>query len=415
MKVLILTNYFPPEIGAASHLFYQLAESLVQRGHLVTVVTGFPRYNVTELPKHYRGKLLIREDTRGMRVVRLRVPSVPRTNPVLRGIEHFLVPTVLFIGGLLSGRHDVVLVYSPPLPFGLAAYGLSRIWRIPFVVNIQDLFPLQPVVLGKLKNKVLIRLFEIIERFVYRKADCITVHSFGNREHVLARGGQEHRVRIVHNWADTEYVRPLPRENAFRREYGLNGRFIVSYAGTMGWCQDMRVIVEAAHELRTYGDILFLLVGDGPEKAEAEEYARRLELRNVMFLPMQPWERYPEVLAASDVSMINLHRNLTIPTVPSKLMNIMAAGRPVVASLPLDGDAPKIVAEANCGVCVEAGDAAGLAEAILKLYRNPQQAREMGHRGRLYAEQHFSRESCIARYEQLFRELSERRLLASGG
>lgn len=408
MRVLILTNYFPPEIGGAAHLFYELAASLAQRGHQVTVVTGFPRYNVKERPEPYRGRRLMREETSGVRVLRLWTPTMPRTNLILRGLEHFLVPAILFLGGLFSGRQDVVVIYSPPLPLGLAAYGISRIQRIPFVVNVQDLFPNEAVMLGLLKNKVLIRLFEAIERFIYREADCITVHSPGNREHVLAHGGHPERVRVIHNWVDVERVRPLPRENSFRHEHGLNGRFVVSYAGTMGWCQDMPVIVAAAHRLRDYQDIVFLMVGDGPEKAKTEEHARRLELSNVVFLPMQPWSKYPEVLAASDVSMINLNKNLTTPVVPSKLLNIMAAGRPVVASLPLNGDAPKIVDEAGCGLCVEAEDAQGLAEAILTLYRNPGLAQEMGRRGRLYAEQHFSRESCVARYEEIFRQVSTR-------
>jgi glycosyltransferase involved in cell wall biosynthesis len=408
MKILILTNYFPPEIGGAAHLFYELAESLVQRGHHVTVVTGFPRYNIKERPEPYRGRRLMWEEINGVRVLRIWMPTMPRTNLILRGLEHFLVPAILFLGGLFSRQHDVVLIYSPPLPLGLAAYGLSRIRRIPFVVNVQDLFPKEAVLLGLLKNKVLIRLFEAIERFIYRKADFVTVHSPGNREHVLAHGGHPERVRVVHNWVDVERVRPLPRENSFSHEHGLDGRFVISYAGTMGWCQDMLVIVEAAHYLRDYQDIVFLMVGDGPEKAKTEEQARRLGLGNMIFLPMQPWSRYPEVLAASDISMINLNKNLTTPVVPSKLLNIMAAGRPVVASLPLNGDAPKIVAEAGCGLCVEAGDAQGLAQAILSLYHNPEQAHEMGWRGRLYAEEHFSRESCVARYEEIFRQACAR-------
>lgn len=404
MKILILTNYFPPEIGGAAHLFFELAESLVQRGHQVTVVTGFPRYNIKERPEPYQGKRLMWEEMNGVRVLRLWTPTIPRTNLILRGLEHFLVPAILFLGGVISGKQDVVLVYSPPLPLGLAAYGLSRIKRIPFIVNVQDLFPKEAILLGLLKNKVLIRLFEAIERFVYRKADCVTVHSPGNREHVLAHGGHPERAQVVHNWVDVQRIRPLPRENAFRHEYGLSGRFVVSYAGTMGWCQDMLVIVEAAHRLRDFRDIVFLMVGDGPEKAKTEEHARRLRLSNMLFLPMQPWSKYPEVLAASDVSMINLNKNLTTPVVPSKLLNIMAAGRPVVASLPLNGDAPKIVAEAGCGLCVEAGDAEGLAQAILTLYQNPEQAQEMGQRGRIYAEKHFSRESCVARYEEILRQ-----------
>jgi len=408
VKILIITNYFPPEIGGAAHLYYELAESLVKRGHWVTVVTGFPRYNIKVQPEIYRGKRLMKEEMNGIQVLRIWMPKVPRTNLFLRGLEHFLVPAALLFAAVSISRHDVAIVYSPPLPLGLAAYIVSRVRKIPFIVNIQDLFPREAVMLGLLKNKFLIRLFEIIERFIYHKADFITVHSPGNRKHVLSHGGHPGRVKVVHNWVDLERIRPLPRENLFRKEYGLNSRFVVSYAGTMGWCQDMLIIVEAANYLRNYRDIIFVMVGDGPEKAKTEEYAHKLGLANILFLPVQPWTKYPEVLAASDLSMINLNKNLITPVVPSKLLNIMASGRPVVASLPLNGDAPQIIADAGCGLCVEAGDAKGLAHAILKLYQNPEEALEMGRRGRLYAEKHFSREPCVTMYEAIFRQACAR-------
>ncbi len=408
MNVLILTNYFPPEVGGAAHLYFELAESLVQRGHKVTVVTGFPRYNVDELPEQYRGKRRMWEDVNGARLLRLWTPSMPRTNLILRGLEHFIVPLILFLGGLFSGPQDIVLIYSPPLPFGLAAWALSRVRNIPFVVNIQDLFPKEAVILGLLKNKILIRAFEAIERFIYRKADYVTLHSPGNRQHVLDHGGDPQRAIVLHNWVDTEKVRPQEKENDFRHQHGLEGRFVVSYAGTMGWCQDMSIIVQAAERLKAYPDMLFLMVGEGPEKVKTEEVVLDLQLGNIQFLPMQPWREYPNVLAASDISMINLNHNLTTPVVPSKLLNIMAAGRAVVASLPLDGDAPKIIAEAQCGACVAAEDAEGMADAILDIYKNPEKAAEMGRNGRRYAEAHFSREACVGQYEKIFYEAARR-------
>ncbi len=346
----------------------------------------------------------MREQMNGIRLIRLWTPAMPRTNLILRGVEHFMAPTIFMLGGLFAQKHDVVLVYSPPLPFGLAAYGVSRLRRVPFVFNVQDLFPKEAVILGLLKNKTIIRAFEAIERFVYRKADFVTVHSSGNRDHVLTHGGDPGRTKVLHNWVDVERIHPRTRENDFRRKHSLDGRFVVSYAGTMGWCQDMSVILEAASRLQDNQDILFLMVGDGPDKMKAEEQSRRLGLNNISFLPMQPWDEYPNVLTASDVSMINLNENLTTPVVPSKLLNIMAAGRPVVASLPLAGDAPKIIAEAECGFCVEAGDAAGLAQSILTLYKQPKRAAEMGQKGRDYAEKHFSRQACISAYEDIFRK-----------
>ncbi len=405
MRVLLLTNYYPPEIGGAAHLLCELAESLAERGYQTTVVTGFPRYNVTQHPDAYRGRVAMWETVNGVRILRLWIPSMPRRSPILRGLEHFLAPSLLLLGGLFAGPQDAVLTYSPPLPLGLAVYGLGRVKRMPCVVNIQDLFPKEAVMLGLLKSGVLIRLFEAIERFVYRKADCIAVHSPGNREYVIAHGGRSGTTLVIHNWVDVARIQPSPRENAFSREHALSDRFVVSYVGTMGWCQDMLIIVQAAQLLRDQPDILFLMVGDGPEKSRAEERCKQLGLENVVFLPLQPWARYPDVLAASDVSMINLNENLGTPAVPSKLLSIMAAGRPVMASLPLDGDAPRIIEEAGAGLCVGPNDAAALAAAVLRLYRDQALRRACGARGRQYVEAHFSRQACMDQYETLLAHL----------
>jgi colanic acid biosynthesis glycosyl transferase WcaI len=176
----------------------------------------------------------------------------------------------------------------------------------------------------------------------------------------------------------------------------------------MGWAQDMMAIVRCAERLQEPSDILFLLVGNGLEKQGAMEYAEQQGLRNIKWLPMQPFDVYLQILAASDVSMLNLNGDLTTPVVPSKIKNIMASGRPVVASLPLEGDAPQIVREAQCGYCVGAGDAEGLAAAILQLYRDPGEAERLGQNGRRYAEAHFARDICVGQYETLFASLVQK-------
>jgi glycosyltransferase involved in cell wall biosynthesis len=237
-------------------------------------------------------------------------------------------------------------------------------------------------------------------------AAAVTVHSPGNKEHVARHGGRTERVYVVYNWVDTERIRPGGRDNGFARQHGLADRFVVSYAGTMGWAQDMQAIIEAAAHLRDQTGILFLLVGDGVEKAKARAQGEALELDNVLWLPMQPWSVYPEILAASDVSMINLSPALHTPVVPSKLLSIMAAARPVVASLPRHSDARGIITQAGCGICVEAGDGRALADAILEFYSDRALAEESGRRGRAYAEAHFSRPACVGRVEDILKSVA---------
>jgi len=401
MHVLIVTITYPPEIGGAAHLIFELARSLRDRGHQVTVLTAYPSYNLQVIPERYRHGLWMREESDGLIIRRIRVPTLPRNNKIARGLQHFAFG--LWLGALtaFTPRADVALVFSPPLPLPWLVALVGKVKRMPVVANIQDLFPRQAVELGMLTNPALIRLFEAMERHMHRQTTAVTVHSPGNREHVIERGGRPECVHVVYNWVDTERIRPGERDNCFARQHGLDGKFVVSYAGTMGWAQDMQTIVGAAAQLQDQQDMLFVLVGDGVEKERAQQRGLELGLRNLMWLPMQPWETYPQVLAASDVSLINLHPELQTPVVPSKLLSIMAAGRPVVASLPGHSDARQIIAESGCGIYVDAGDDAALAAALLQLRRDCALRHEMGQQGRAYVEAHFSREACTSRMEQI--------------
>jgi colanic acid biosynthesis glycosyl transferase WcaI len=417
MNILFLTNYWPPEIGAASHLYFELSKALVTRGHRVTVLTGFPRYNVTEVPPQYRGKLAMWEDQQGVRVRRVKTFHLPQHVPLARGVDHFLLAAVYGLAGLGLERPDVLLMYSPPLPMGLAAC-LIRTWkRCPLVLNVQDIFPQSAIDLGVLTQPLLIRFFEGLEKRLYRRADRITVHSAGNRENVLAKlrsvsGGRqvEHKVSVVHNWIDTDFVQPGPRNNAFRRALGLGEEFVVSFAGTMGYSQDIDTVLGAAAVLRDVPGILFLLVGDGVEVPRLKERAAQLQLPNVRWVPMQPRERYPSVLHASDASLVTLRADVGTPVVPSKLLSIMAAGRPALVSVPLEGDAPPIVREANCGFCVPPESPYDLAAAVLRLHQDRALSERLGHNGRAYIERHFSVAAAAAQYESLFQSLLDKRL-----
>jgi colanic acid biosynthesis glycosyl transferase WcaI len=407
MKILILTNYFPPEIGGAAHLYFELAASLVKRGHQVTVVTGFPRYNVKTDAGQYHGKLFSQENIEGINLLRIYTIPFPHKSKILRGLDHFAVAAIYAMRGLFLDSYNVILVYSPPLPLGLAAFFLSKIKKVPFVVNIQDLFPKEAIDLGLLTNRIIIRIFEALECFIYKQANHITVHSPGNLDYIVSRGANPEKVSVCYNWVDTERVSPGNYNNQFAKTHNLDGRFVVSYAGTMGWCQDMQVIVAAAQLLKDYNDILFLMVGDGVEKEKAQRQGDLLKLSNIKWLPPQSWKVYPQILAASRVSMINLNANLKTPVVPSKLLNIMAAGRPVVASLPLHGDAPRIIQEAQAGLCVPPNDPKALAAAILRFYKDEGLCKEYGQNGRAYAEKYFSRAVGIEHYERVLKQVCE--------
>ncbi len=400
MRILLLVNYFPPEIGSGPHLPFELGETLVQRGHQVTVVTGFPRYNVPVLPERYRGRVFYREEMGGVTVLRMRAPIPYGKSKIARGLFHMLSPPVLTLRALPIARPDVVYTITPPLTSGIAARTVARRHRVPCVVNVQDLFPQNAVDLGLLHNRMFIRAFQAMERFVYRIADRITVMSDGNGDYVVAKGARREKVQTIANWVDTDLIRPSERLNDFRRANGIGKEFVVLFAGTMGWSQGLETVVECARELARQPEILFLLVGDGVERPRLERQAAGLS--NVRFVPMQPKEMYPHVLGAADACLVTLRAEVSTPTVPSKMATIMAAGRPVLASLPT-ADASKLVNEARAGLVVPPGNARALAGAVLQLLQDPDGAQKMGRSGRVYAEEHLSREACVGQLEDLFR------------
>jgi len=403
MNILILTEAFPPEIRSASHLLYELAEDLVEKGFQVTVITRFPKNYIDKIDKKYTGKLFSREKMSGINVIRLYSFSFLRHISIIRGLSQFILSGLLAIGGILAGRQDIILTYSPPLPLGISAYLLGKIKKAPFIFNVQDIFPQSVIDLGLLKNKVLIKISEAMEKFIYKKARYVTVHSDGNRENIISKNVNPEKIVTIHNWVDTDLMKSTEGwDNSFRNKNNLNGRFVVSFAGVMGFAQGLDIVVNCAELLRSYKDILFLLVGDGVKKDGLMKKVEDIQLNNIKFLPLQPKEIYPFILYASDICLVTLNKSVKTPVVPAKLLNIMASGRPVVACMNLKGDAPKIIKDAKCGYCVEAENAEKLSEAILKLYNNTSLRDEFGKNGREYAVRHFSRKICIEKYEKLF-------------
>jgi colanic acid biosynthesis glycosyl transferase WcaI len=406
VRILLMSAYFPPDTGSAAHLFYELGGALVKHGHDVDVLTSFPSYHAQGDLSCYRWRLWLNETLgEGIKVARVAVPRLFHDTPVGRGLWQFSCSVIFLLRGLLLSKPDVVLVYSPPLPLGLTAWGLRLFRGMPFVLNVQDLFPQSAIDLGVLSNGFLIRFFKRLERFLYRQANHITVHSSGNQEYVAACGAEPERVTVMGNWVDTDFIRPDERRNDFSQEYGLDDKFVVSFAGIIGYSQDLDVILEAGRLLRDYPRIHFLIVGDGAGKTRHEQKAQRMGLSNVQFLPMQPRHRYPASLHASDVSLATLRAEVATPVVPSKILSAMAAGRPIITSMRLEGDAPRLIEEAQCGYALPPGDSQALAETVQTLYHDVTLRERLGQNGRRYAEAYLSVQASAEHYIHLFEHL----------
>ena len=409
MRVLLITPDFPPVLNSAARLYHELAEELQQHGFQVTVLTRIPSRYLADGEQRHRVRFVLKEDMKGIQVWRLKNLPVPLLLPMARALEHFWMALMFLIGGLGLPKQDAIILYSPPLPMGLTGYLLARRWGGAVIVNVQDLYPQTVVDLGLLRNRFFIRLAEKIETFIYRRVDAITVHSEGNRDYIIRKQAYAGHIHIIPNWVDLKLIQPGPRDNGWRHFHGLDKAFIVSFAGTMGFAQGLEDVVEAADRLKQFPEIVFVLAGDGVYRNTLQKKTSDKRLENIRFLPPQSADAYLELLQASDVCLVTLHKDLKTPVVPGKLQSVMAAGRPLIFCANPANYTKRLIEEAGCGFFVPAGDTINLAGAVLTLYNSRELVEQMGRQGRYYAEKHFERKKCTQAYAHLLSTLDSQR------
>ena len=396
MRVLTLESGFPPEL-TSSRIPYEFAATLAKRGHEVIVATVPPRKRAVS--EAIRRAAPRKEVVDGFLVLRSGI-SPSGTSVPARIVENLLVPVFLLVAGARVRRPDVVHAGSPPLLVGLVAVFLGKLKRSPTVLRVQDVHPDALVRLGFIRNPWLIRGLEFIERFAYHNVDKVAVIGETYRRHVLGRGTPETDVTVIHNWSPSI---PADREGEDeRRSLGWDGKFVITYAGTMSWPQDLETVVDAASLVQDSPDILFAFVGDGATKPALQRRSETKQLKNVDFLPLQSRDRYYRILRASDVCLISLKKEFESPSIPSKAMDIMACGKAILANVPLNGDLAILVKEAQCGTAIEPGDPQAFARAVLAFHSDPELGRRLGENGRRYADAHLSLDSCLDDYERLF-------------
>jgi colanic acid biosynthesis glycosyl transferase WcaI len=407
MHIMLMAQCYAPEEVSAAVLITELAVDLVQRGHAVTVVTGAPNYPQGRLFDGYRNRAYQREWLDGVRVVRTWSYISPHKTFWRRLFHYGTYSATACYGGLCAGRPDVIMSYSPPLPLGLSAWLLSQLWRVPWVLQLEDLYPEAAVTTGVLRNRRAIAFFSTMERLLYQGATHIALIAESFRQNLLAKGVPPEKISVIPVWADPDLVRPGPRENAFRARHGLTGKFVVLYAGNVGLTSCLEDVLDAARRIEDAPDVRFVIVGEGVKKHALEEKARAEGLANVLFLPYQPREAFAEMLAAADVSLVTLNTGSYLTSLPSKTFNIMASARPILAVVPQASDIAHLVNEARCGVILPPGHPALLAEEIRKLQRAGALLAELGQNGRLCLETRFSRARCVGMVEDMLLTLCQ--------
>jgi glycosyltransferase involved in cell wall biosynthesis len=399
MRILYLSQYFPPEIGATQTRAWEMAHGLTRAGHTVTILTGMPNHPAGVVPREYRGKLWLRERIDGIDVLRVWVWASPVRTFARRLASYLSYAMMGTLAGLFlaRGKYDLVFVTSPPLFVGAAGLVISALRRAPMVFEVRDLWPRAAIELGELDWRWAQRLATWLEELCYRRARRVVVVSAGVERLLLERGLPRAKLQLVPNGVNVEAYRPLPVDRELRAAVNLKpGQFVVVFAGLHGLAQDLETILGAAERLGDETEIVFLLIGDGPRKSDLLERVRESGLSNIVFHDPVADVDLARYLALAQAG-VHASRRLEIlrSSLPVKLFSYMACELPVL--LAMEGEAAELIEKAKAGVVVPPEDPDALATAVLKLRASPDEARRLGKAGRTYAIAHFSRKDLARR------------------
>jgi colanic acid biosynthesis glycosyl transferase WcaI len=398
MRILIISiNYWPEVTGIGAFTTYR-AEYLAAAGHDVEVCTTFPYYPEWKVPAAYQGRLASTEERKGVRIFR-GYAYIPNPVTALRRVVHegsFVMSAL--IRAAFRKRPDVLLVVSPPLGLAIPATILSRIWRVPYVFDVEDLQPDAAADLGMLPAWAVKFLYSV-ERAAYRNAGLVTTLTSSMRQRIVDKGVPEQKVHLVEPRMDESLCGLCPaEETAFRRRYGLDEKFLVTYSGNMGVKQGLNVVLDAADLNRIDNSILFLLVGSGADCHRLKRRAADLKLPNVRFLPLLNEEEFRGMVAASGICLVTQQKSVSEVAFPSKIVTYLAAARPIIASVNPESEVAQITRECGAGKVVAAEDAEGLLAAIRELREND--LKELGRCGFEYAKRRWATGRVLGNLEK---------------
>lgn len=405
MRVLFLTLYYPPEAGPPQARNYETAKRFVEWGHDVTVVTAFPNHPTGVISREYRGKFFVREKMEGVDIRRTWLYAAPNRGLWRWVAKHMSFSLSSLLAAPLAGKFDVLLVGSASLFLGLTGYAISRYQRIPWVLTISDLWPATAVAQGRLSNPKLIKLTESLATFVYTRADMVVGVAQSMCAEAIRKGVPKEKVVHIPNGTDTAQFYPGADRDTIRSVLGLEGKFVVMYAGTMGPAHGLDAVLDAAKLLQDDKDVRFVLIGEGAVKQDLVDKAAQEGIHNVSFVERQPQSRMPSILNAAKVVVIpQRKRQFFSGVVPYKTSEAMACGRPIIMASPI-GEATQMLEQAGAGLAVEPECPHALAAAVRKIKEQPELASEMGEMGRAFAVEHLDRTRLGRRLEEVLMNL----------
>jgi colanic acid biosynthesis glycosyl transferase WcaI len=409
MTLLVVCPHFDPDTSPTGVVMTRIVSELAALGHDVHVVTALPWYRNHRIEPEWT------DVTWSSRTTTTQWGSVTRLDPfagsdkrnIWRRAFGFLGFTLLSscAAFVITRRHrcDAVLVMSPPLTLGLGSKIVAMVRRIPMILNIQDVFPDAAIRTGAISNRFVIGLARWLERATYRSSRAVSVLSEDLRENVCAKLPPRSRdkVVVIPNFVDVESIVPQDRLTRYRNELGIDDRHVVMYAGNVGFSQSLELVVDAA---RALPEVAFVINGQGSARDDLEAQAHGLA--NVTFADFQPMDRLGEVLSTADLHIVALRSGLGHVSVPSKTYSILAAGRPILASIDAGTEVPRLLEKSGAGVTVPPGNSDAFIASVRSLLSNPGSLAEMGRRGREFVEAAASPRAVAERYEDLIRQVS---------
>ncbi|MFZ3071068.1 MAG: glycosyltransferase family 4 protein [Anaerolineaceae bacterium] len=408
LKILILAQHYTPEEVSGAILATELAEDLVAHGHQVYFVTSTPSYPKGKVFSGYRNSLLKKEKRGGVQIIRV-WSFISKSKAFWPRILNFASFSFMSLwGGLAAGKPDVIFSYSPPLPLGIAAWLLSQLWHVPWILRVEDLYPDTAVASGALRNRRIIRLFYGLEKFLYKRCTHLSVISKGFEQVIEAKGISKAKISVQPVWADPDFIQPGPKDNSFRKLHGLTNKFVILYAGNIGQTSCLEDVMLVAESLKDNLLIRFVVIGEGVKKTLIKKIIQQRSLTNVLLLPFQPREDLSGIMAAADVGLVTINKESASYSLPSKVFNVMASSRPILSIAPTESELAQLVNDEDIGINVAPGETDNLLKAIMFFVEHPKQSNEMGTLGRNTILSKYSRVEVIHQYEELLRSISQK-------
>ena len=406
MKLLIVTQYFPPEVGAPQNRLFELALRLKEKGIDVEILTAMPNYPQMEIHEAYKKKKYVEEEISGLKVKRTWIYVSKDKSVIKRLLNYFsFVFSSLFFGFLKLERKDVLMVESPPLFLGITAFLLSKAKKAKLVFNVSDLWPESAEKLDIIHNRILLKLATKLEEFCYKKSALISGQTQGICKNIKDRFPHK-KVYWLKNGVDIKFYDINKQlQHHFRKDKGFSATdFILFYGGIIGYAQGLDVILHAADRLKNNTDIKFVLLGNGPEKERLLKMKTEMQLENVFFYDAVPKSQMQEIITQTNATIVPLKRlDLFKGAIPSKIFENLALKKPII--LGLEGEAKELfIDEGKCGLSFEPENEKDLADKIMYIYSHPDEAAQMGENGLNYAAKNFNRD-IIA--EEFYNELKK--------